>query len=143
VVSFAVVFAFSAGTALFMQFKEDIETLLVDSKKNLVMLGFVSGLALASSLIWETLGLGLFIAVLAPKMRLGEGDSEVLRWLFPGTMLLGSLAYSAFFLLALLLAFLVYEFWRRKQVEQKDFPCMILIMAAFLATIDFYLLIPI
>lgn len=142
-ISFPIAFGFAAGTVLFMQFKEDIETFLVDSKKNWIMLGFISGLALASNQAWQMLGLGLFITFLAPKMRLGEGDNEVLRWVFPGTMLLGSLAYPAFFLLALLVAFLFYEAWRRKQSVQKDFPAMVLILAAFLATIDFYLLFPI
>lgn len=141
-------FFFFTVISLASQVYEDIKTLNVDSRRNFYMYGVVITLALLSGLSWDYLAALIIVIIFTVALRytekkenkklFGGGDTEILNWIVPGTVILGTgLLYPIVYLISFAFS-LAGTTLIIKNYKLEKFPGTIPIAMAFFITLGAY-----
>lgn len=132
--------AFVLGTGLLLrQSYTDIVSRLVNSRWNWVAFGFLMALALRAGFIVEALGTslvfyGVFSVLNRGEAWFGDGDKEILAFLFPAMLLIGGLYQIVIFSVLMLLFLLWVLPWVKRLTKVRHQPLVPYILTAWIIT---------
>jgi len=129
--------------ALILQAYRDIKTGKIDSRKNYIMQGLILGCIFVGNynfwayfaILLLSIGFGIFLG-----KNWGDGDKEIIRWVFPGLFLVGFTEMFVF-MFALAACFTAFHIVARIILKAKGkLPAVPVILIAFVTATATYFL---
>lgn len=144
-----IIFLTVGAISLALNTWQDLKTMKIDSKKNLMMNGFVLGYYFFTGqniLIYTALAIVVlifnhFMNKGKAGVAFGEGDQEAFFWIVPGLFLVDPIAPLLFGWCLLVLTGINYGIRKLKKIENgAKTPAFILLLGSFLLTAGTYVL---